>query len=116
VDVRWLAFTPDLSGKKTARVERIVIPRQQIDGDFDIRHHFTSFEYGTPIDLIALENVSGNNDELTSLIAGNAPKIADSVEPRRVPPGLRIGVEKAARYAELPITGVQKTRGHASPL
>src|SRR5690606_29553690 len=91
----------------------IVIARQQIHRHRDLRHRLARLAHRAPIDLIALENVAGDDDELTPFCARDAPEVAHALEPRRAPARLCIGVEEMARDAELPIAGVEETEGHA---
>jgi hypothetical protein len=95
-----------------ARIQRVMVRREKIDGDRDAGHCLACFENCSSVDLVRLKDVAGYNNELALFLLRNAAQISNTFISRLCPARLRIIVQKLPGNTELPVTRVHESGLH----
>ena len=115
MNVRGAAILPAFAIEYAAGVERVVVGRKEVDREWNAGQDLARLEHRSLIDLIGFEDVAGHDDELAILLHGDSSQIANSLEARLRPAGLRIRIQELAGNTELPVARVHEAGLHSLP-
>jgi len=98
------------------RVERVVVPRQQVHRAGHACERVERAPHRPLRDHVGLEHVPRHHHELAGLATRHVPEGPDRVDPGGRVPGLRLALQEVASHPELPVARVQEPhRRHRTP-
>jgi hypothetical protein len=99
-----------------ARIEWVVVAGQEIDGNVNVAERLDRPAYSSRLELVALEDVAGDNDELRAFFARHFPDLPDGIDARLSEPRPGLRRQEISCHAELPVGGVKEPYGPDSVL